>query len=397
MKKTKYILFTKKENPNYAKKISHKLMIRAGIISKISSGIYTWLPNGVRVLKNIKKIIHNEMKKNSCIEIILPILQPSSLWNKSKRIKSYGNELFKILDRKNKTLILSPTHEEIITNFIKNKIHSYKELPIILYQIQTKFRDEIRPKSGILRTREFIMKDAYSFHENKKSLQKTYKKMYIAYIKIFKKMNLKTKIIKVNNGVIGGSISHEFHVNYKKKKNKLNSSCTKSKIKSIEIGHIFQLNKTYSKIFNVCIQTKKKEKKKLEMGCYGIGISRLIGAIIENNHDKKGIIWPISIAPFQVCIIPINILKNKKIKKISNKIYSELKKENITVLFYNKPEQPGIMFSETDLIGCPYKIIISNSTIINNCVELQNRKTKKKENIKINKISKILLKKIKLK
>ncbi|CAL4320523.1 Proline--tRNA ligase [Buchnera aphidicola (Periphyllus testudinaceus)] len=391
MRQKKYLLCTKKEIPKNSKKISHQLMIRSGMIKKSSNGIYTWLPNGIRVLKKIKKIIRKEMNKNNFLEICMPILQSSKLWEQSNRIKSYGRELFKVFDRHKKKLILSPTHEEIVTNLIKNYISSYKELPITMYQIQTKFRDEIRPKEGILRTREFIMKDAYSFHENKKSLKKTYNNMLNSYLKIFYKMNLKTKIIKVNNGVIGGSLSHEFHVNYNKSKK--NKYCNNKK--SIEIGHIFQLNQTYSKIFNACIQTKKKNNKIIEMGCYGIGISRLIGAIIENNCDKDGIIWPISISPFQVSIIPINIEKYRNVKKIAEKIYFQFKKNNIQVFFYDKIERPGKMFAETDLLGFPYKIIISKNTILKNCVELQNRKKKTKKEIKIKNILQIFIKKLK--
>ncbi|CAL4320399.1 aminoacyl--tRNA ligase-related protein [Buchnera aphidicola] len=394
MKKKNYILFTKKEFPKNTKNISHQLMIRAGMIEKISSGIYTWLPNGIRVLNKVKKIIHTEMKKNNVIEINMPILQSSKFFKTSKRIKLYGNELFKTKDRNNKIFILSPTHEEIITTLIKNKIKSYKELPIILYQIQTKFRDEIRPRSGILRAREFIMKDAYSFHINKKSLQKTYFKIYAAYIKIFNSMNLNVKIKPAKNGIIGGSISHEFHVQYKKN-NQKNHSKNKQK-KSIEIAHIFQLNKTYSKLFDLFVYNKKKQKKTLEMGCYGIGVTRLIGAIIENNCDEKGIIWPMQIAPFHVSIIPINFQKDILVKKTSKKIYKKLIKNNIDVLFYNTKNQPGIMFTETDLLGIPYKIIISKKTLLNQCVELQNRKNSIKKMIKIKKISYIILKKIKI-
>ncbi|MCW5197664.1 aminoacyl--tRNA ligase-related protein [Buchnera aphidicola] len=394
MRKTKYFLSTKKEKPSNTHSISHQLMIRSGMISQSSSGIYTWLPNGIKVLKKVIKIIHHEMKINNAIEINMPILQSSKLWIKSNRMKTYGKELFQIIDRNKNNLILSPTHEEIITQLVKKKINSYKSFPMILYQINTKFRDEIRPKSGILRSREFIMKDAYSFHTNKKCLNQTYKKIYQSYIKIFKKMNLKVKISKAQNGVIGGNISHEFYINtinFKKNINKI-----KEKKNKIEIGHIFQLNQVYSKIFNAYIYTNQKKKKNLEMGCYGIGVSRLIGAIIEKNHDQNGIVWPISIAPFQVSIIPINFFKNILVKKITEEIYFKLKKY-MKVFLYDTNEQPGIMFSESDLIGFPYKIIISDNTIKKKCIELQNRKTYSKKNIKIKNILTILLKKIKSK
>lgn len=544
MRTSKYILYTLKEKPHHTDTISHQLMLKAGLIRQLASGLYIWLPNGLKIIQNIQKIIRKEMNQCGAIEISFPIMQPDTLWIKSNRLQEYGKELMKIYDRKNHCFILSPTYEEIITDFIKKEITSYKKLPIILYQIQIKFRDEIRPRSGTIRSREFIMKDAYSFHNDKNSLKKIYKKIYQVYISIFNKMNLKFYSVEANSGIMGGKYSHEFqalsnngedkiiisrylnnpihknnlskfkkikkikifykkkyiypdHINCHKtemiiknffsirnkiikififknndnqnkifdiffirgdheldmntiyfKKNKctfanqkeilnnitdikkninllfpitididvakmnhiipiviinnqyfknniLNQDFTCAKIKdikyinnrkyistihnSIEIGHIFQIGKKYSKIINAKVQNQKGIKKFLHMGCYGIGITRIISAIIEQNHDKKGIIWPNNIAPFQVLIIPIQINKFQEIKNISEKLYNKFKLENITVLLEDRNVSIGIKFSDANLIGIPNIIIINYNTINNNTIEYQERKNMEKK------------------
>ncbi|WP_343190451.1 aminoacyl--tRNA ligase-related protein [Buchnera aphidicola (Mollitrichosiphum nigrofasciatum)] len=395
MRITKYPLFTIKEKPQNAELISNEYMLRSGIIQKNSSGLYTWLPLGYRILKKIKRIIRYYMKKINGIEIYMPILQSSEIWKKSGRLKLYGKELFKINDRKKKKFILSPTNEEIITQLIKKNVKIFQNIPILFFQIQTKFRDEIRPSYGVIRSKEFIMKDAYSFDISKKSLQKTYKKMSKIYKKIFKKMNVQFKIEKADGGNIGDGLSHEFVTitesmqNIKKKK--------KIKKKKLEIGHIFQLGVKYSKIMNIYTKDNNKNKKYIYMGCYGIGITRLIAAIIEQNNDHKGIIWPNAIAPFTVSIIPIQIKKNKKVKLISEKIYKTFKEQNIDVFFYDKIERTGIIFSEIELIGIPHNIIVSNKYIQNKELEYQNRKTGEKKIFKIKDIFKYIHKILKKK
>ncbi|WP_343153913.1 proline--tRNA ligase [Buchnera aphidicola (Mindarus keteleerifoliae)] len=411
MQTTKYILSTMRETPSESEMISHQLMLKSGMIRKISSGIYTWLPTGLRVINQIKKIIRKEMLKIDGIEFSMPILQPENLWKKSKRLDQYGKELFKTLDRNQKTFILGPTHEELITKIIKHEIHSYKQLPIILFQIQTKFRDEIRPCFGTIRSREFIMKDAYSFHTSSSSLKKTYETLFKTYMSIFKKIGIDVIPVKAKCESMGGTESHEFQVLSKLEKNIFkssneikNSSYSTSekkknikpiffnaknianknttlnkknlfkKCKTIEIAHIFKLEKKYSHTFGFKIQKKNGSSTFLKMGCYGIGISRLIAAIIEQNHDSKGIIWNKSIAPFQIAILPINLKNSFEIQKITFFIYEKLKKEHINILLDDRNEQIGAMFADMELIGIPFFIIISERHLKKNSVEYRERK-----------------------
>ncbi|CAL4042558.1 Proline--tRNA ligase [Buchnera aphidicola (Phyllaphis fagi)] len=407
MRTSKYLLYTIKEIPHHSHTISHQLMLRSGLIRKLASGLYIWLPNGLRVIKNIKKIIRYEMEKCQAVEMYLPTMQPDNLWHKSNRINQYGKELIKIYDRNNNCFILSPTNEEIMTNFIKKEIKSYKQLPIILYQIQTKFRDEIRPRSGIIRSREFIMKDAYSFHYDQQSLKKTYMKIHQAYMIIFKKMNLKFYSVQADSGIMGGEYSHEFQALSKNGEDKIVISNTSVKkyintktnninnntIKHcIEIGHTFQIGKKYSQILNAKFQDIQGKKKFIHLGCYGIGITRLIAAIIEQHHDSKGIIWPDHIAPFQVLIIPINFHICYKIQKISETLYNQFKKSNIKVLLDDRNERIGIKFSDANLIGIPNIIIINKNTINFHTVEYQKRAIiNKKIIIHINDIIKYII------
>ncbi|QCI18790.1 proline--tRNA ligase [Buchnera aphidicola] len=556
MRASQYLLLTLKENPHDTEIISHQLMLRSGMIRKLSSGLYIWLPTGLRVLKKVNKIITNEMKKINALEISMPIIQPEELWKKSGRLNVYGKELFRFFDRRNKKFILGPTNEEVITYLIGNEIHSYQELPLIMYQIQTKFRDEIRPRFGIIRSREFIMKDAYSFHINKRCLEKTYNNFYESYINIFNQMKLQFRVVSADSGSMGGKISHEFQalsnngedkivfskntsyasnintaqsiesINFFKQKdhnihNKTKSiksiknineiknitenlvktilirtydnkkfsyaailiraehelnlfkveqinilkkplefldekeiikligvekkflgpwnlnvpifadvsvyymqnftiganinkkffinvnwnvdipipniidirNITKNDLgpneqnpleikKSIEIGHIFQLEKEYSEKMNMLIKDKLGNQKNLYMGCYGIGITRIIATIIEQNYDNQGIIWPNSIAPFEVAILVININNCQKTKKISEELYKNIKNEKIDVILDDRNKRPGIMFNEIDLIGIPHQIVISARHVNNSNVEYRERKNKK--NILIN-------------
>ncbi|WP_343184187.1 aminoacyl--tRNA ligase-related protein [Buchnera aphidicola (Ceratovacuna keduensis)] len=517
MRTSKYLFFVRRKK-NEKKTNINELMLQSGLIRKISSGIYVFLPLGVRIIRKIEKIVRKEMEKNNAIEIIMPILQPLSLWKKSGREKIFGNELFKVLDRKKKFFILSPTHEEISTYIFSKEIKSYKKLPIIFYQIQTKYRDEIRPKSGTIRCKEFIMKDAYSFHIKNKSMKKTYLKIYNSYINIFNSLKIKFYIIKTESKKMGGNISHEFHsisnsgenyilisnknniakkiyikkiikknknINIKtkkknnfvkifliksyknknyilaiihkncildikkiknyykdntiklKKKKKLknifkkkNSIIIDSQIlkmksfyiykkvnktkkikihkndknillrekykikKSIEIAHIFQIGKKYSNKINFFVEDKKKNKKIIKMGCYGIGISRLIPSIIEQNYDKNGIIWPSKISPFKVIILPINKYKETKVNKVSEKIYKKLKKNNIEVIIEDRVISPGKMFFESELIGITHIIIINKKNLKNKCIEYKNRISNIKKLISIKKIKKMIKKKL---
>lgn len=566
MRLSKYVLFTLKENPSNVKIVSHKLMVRAGLVRKLSSGLYYWLPTGVRVLKKIKKIIRKEMNKIGSFEISIPFVQPIYLWEESGRIKEYGSELVSFLDRSLKSFVLSPTNEEAVSNLISNELFSFRKLPLILYQIHMKFRDELRPRFGVVRSKEFIMKDAYSFHTNKQSLKNTYDIIFETYNIIFNKVGLIFKVVEADNGSIGGNISHEFQAltdngedqivfsknekyavklefakvscfgrrNLPKKKmqiinvknintifelvenyklsidkvvktiivygskfsnskfialliradHQLNISkagehffvkkpvqfATEYEIKkeflissfflgpvnlkipfivdqsvsimsdfvvgsnydnkyyfgvnwdrdlllenvwdlrnivkedlkedsnknleiknSIEIGHIFQLGTKYFKVNKSVIKHNDK-KKKLNMGCYGIGISRMVSAIIEQNHDSRGIIWPELVSPFQLAIIPVNMYQFNVIQKISEKIYFDLKKNRIDVIFDDRKKHFGSMLSDIELIGIPHIIIIGKQFLNSKRIEYRNRRKNSKILIKSDKIIEFLLK-----
>ncbi|BBA85382.1 proline--tRNA ligase [endosymbiont of Sipalinus gigas] len=359
MKVSNYKLYTSKNKINNNYTLSHKLMIKSGLIKKISSGSYIWLPTGLRVIKKINSIIEKKMESVNFNEISIPILQDSELWKLSDRLNIYGNEIFHI---KNEKYILSPTNEEIITYILSKETTSYKELPIKLFQINNKFRNEIRFSNGVIRTKEFIMKDAYSFHIDINSLNETYYRIYNLYKNIFNKFKLKFNIYKVKSKNMGGDISHEFKTNFNKESD-------------IEIAHIFKIGDKYSKIFNFNFIDKLGNKKYINMGSYGIGISRLIYTIVEQNNDSKGIIWPKSISPFDICIIPINFYKSKIVNEISKKIFYKIKKINIfDIIIYDINKSIGYMFSDIELIGIPLILIINEKNTLNNLIEIKIRK-----------------------
>jgi len=403
MKYTKSSIKTTKNTPKDAEIISHKLMIRSGMIKKLASGLYTWMPLGLRVLKKIENIIRVEMNKVEALEILMPAIQPSELWKESGRWEKYGPELLRITDRHDREFCFGPTHEEIITDIARKDIKSYKQLPVIYYQIQTKFRDEIRPRFGVMRAREFLMKDAYSFHENEECLDKTYQTMFEAYKNCFDKIGFEYKVVNADNGQIGGSESHEFHVIAENGEDELifsdssdyainselfteppkeGDDCPdgsgKVKIKrGIEVGHIFKLGKNYSESMNASISNKENKNVKMTMGCYGIGVSRIAAAAIEQSNDEKGIIWPKSISPFEISIISIGYTKNNIIKNYTDSIYKELKDKNVEVLLDDRDISPGNMFSDSDLIGIPLRITIGKQFLENYNFELKDRKNSK--------------------
>ena len=403
MKYTKSGITTTKNTPKDAEVISHKLMIRSGMIKKLASGLYTWMPLGLRVLKKIENIIRVEMNKVEALEILMPAIQPSELWKESERWEKYGPELLRITDRHDREFCFGPTHEEIITDIARKDIKSYKQLPVIYYQIQTKFRDEIRPRFGVMRAREFLMKDAYSFHENEECLDKTYQTMFEAYKNCFDKIGFEYKVVNADNGQIGGSESHEFHVIAENGEDELifsdssdyainselfteppkeGDDCPdgagKVKIKrGIEVGHIFKLGKNYSESMNASISNKENKNVKMTMGCYGIGVSRIAAAAIEQSNDEKGIIWPKSISPFEISIISIGYTKNNIIKNYTDSIYKELKDNNVEVLLDDRDISPGNMFSDSDLIGIPLRITIGKQFLENYNFELKDRENSK--------------------
>jgi prolyl-tRNA synthetase len=547
MRTTQFPLNTIKETPADAEIASHQLMIRAGLIRKLAAGLYTWLPLGLRVLRKVERITREEMEKAGALEVLMPALQPAELWQETGRWEQYGPELARMKDRHDRDFCLGPTHEEIITDLARNEIKSYKQLPITYYQVQTKFRDEIRPRFGVMRSREFVMKDAYSFHLDQASLQETYDVMYKAYTNIFTRFGLKFRAVIADSGSIGGAVSHEFHVladsgedaiafstesdyaaNVEKAEavmpagsraqpaaaltlvdtpdqhsieevsrflnispqqclktlivrgeeegtlvalllrgdhelneikaekvdgvaaplsfasdEEVNSACrckpgsigpigldikiiadrsvvlmsdfvcganqdgkhyqsvnwerdlpvpaiedlrtvvegdpspdgkgTITLARGIEVGHIFQLGIKYSAAMKADIINEAGKNQTMIMGCYGIGISRVVAAAIEQNHDDRGIIWPDSLAPFQVALCPMNMHKSERLKEASEKLYQDLQAAGIEVLFDDRKVRAGFMFSDMELIGIPHRIVVGDRGLDTGTVEYKAR------------------------
>lgn len=559
MRTTQFLLTTYKETPAEAEIVSHKLMLRSGMIRKNAAGIYTWLPLGLMVLHKVEAVVREEMNRAGALEILMPAIQSADLWRESGRWDFYGPELLRIIDRHKRDFCFGPTHEEVITDLMRRELRSYKQLPLTLYQIQTKFRDEIRPRFGVMRAREFLMKDAYSFHIDRNSLEQTYEIMHEAYSRILQRLGLKFRAVLADTGNIGGSFSHEFHVlaesgedqiafsdasdyaaniekaetlpintirpkpsavmqkvdtpNQKtiaeicdflkvdikktiktllvKGKNtpivalvlrgdhELNPlkaekieevaaplvfaeeqqireliGCDSGSIgplgikipivvdqeaalvsdfvcganqddkhlinvnwerdlpipkvadlrkviagdpspdgkgklhlaRGIEVGHIFQLGDKYSKAMALNVLDENGKAVVLQMGCYGIGVSRIVAAAIEQNHDDKGIIWPKVMAPFQIAILPISMHKSYRVREVAEKIYAELKQIGVDVLFDDRKERLGVMYADMELIGIPQQIVISESGIDAGVVELKDRKSGEAQKINIENI-----------
>ncbi|OUR62197.1 proline--tRNA ligase [Colwellia sp. 39_35_sub15_T18] len=564
MRTSQYLLSTLKETPASAEVISHQLMLRAGLVRNIASGLYTWLPTGLRVLKKVENIVREEMQRAGANEISMPMVQPADLWEESGRWDDYGPELLRLHDRHQRPFVLGPTHEEVITKLVANELNSYKQLPLSLFQIQTKFRDEIRPRFGVMRSREFLMKDAYSFHLEPECLEKTYQTMFDAYCKIFDRLGLDYRPVLADTGSIGGDASHEFHVladsgeddiafsdasdfaaNIEKAEalsplgeraqptqdlvkvatpnvktiddlasfltidikttvktllvcgieteqgdtpiialvlrgdHQLNeiktehlsqvavpltfasdeqilatvncsagsigpiglagkiivdrsaahlsdftcganeddvhltgvnwqrdcaefdiadirnvvegdpSPCGQGQIvikRGIEVGHIFQLGTKYAQAMNCNVLNEGGKNQTLTMGCYGIGVSRIVAAAIEQNHDKYGIKWPKAIAPFQVAIVPMNMAKSARVKETAEALYEQLNQAGIEVLFDDRKERPGVMFADHELMGTPLLLIIGERNLDAQQIELKNRITGEKSLIDIAKV-----------
>ncbi|GMM88238.1 proline--tRNA ligase [Vibrio fortis] len=562
MRTSNYLLSTLKETPNDAEVISHQLMLRAGMIRKLASGLYTWLPTGLRVLRKVENIVRQEIDNAGAVETLMPVVQPFELWEETGRSEKMGPELLRFTDRHSRPFVLSPTAEEVITSLVRNEVNSYKQLPLNLYQIQTKFRDERRPRFGVMRAREFSMMDAYSFDIDKAGLEKSYQAMHDAYCKAFDRMGLEYRPVLADSGAIGGSGSQEFHVlaesgedliafstesdyaaNIEKAEalapteeaaaptqemelvdtpnaktiaelveqhglaiektvktlfvkasdevdadiialiirgdHELNevkaenlpqvasplemaseeeiralvgagpgslgpvglelpfivdrsvagmsdfgaganvdgkhyfginwgrdvelaqvedlrnviegdlSPCGKGTLqlkRGIEVGHIFQLGNVYSQAMNCGVLGPDGKNVILEMGCYGIGVSRVVASAIEQNHDKYGIIWPDALAPFQVAIVPMNMHKSEEVKAAAEKLYAELTAMGIEVLFDDRKERPGVMFSDIELIGIPHTIVIGDRSMKEGNFEYKNRREGTKEAIAMDSI-----------
>lgn len=561
MRTSQYLLSTQKETPADAEVISHQLMLRAGLVRKLASGLYTWLPTGLRVLNKVAQIVREEMDRAGSLEILMPVVQPADLWQESGRWDEYGPELLRIKDRHYRDFVLGPTHEEVVTALVKNEVSSYKQLPLNVYQVQTKFRDEVRPRFGVMRGREFTMKDAYSFHLSDECLNKTYDDMFAAYCRVFERINLEFRPVIADNGSIGGNASHEFHVladsgeddiafsnasdyaaNIEKAEalapqfsrpapsaeltkvatpnsktieqvsallnmpaeqsvktlivlgeaddkgqqglialvlrgdhqlNELKAEkidgvyapltmaseaqiedtigCSIGSIgpvdlnipviadrsaavladfvcganendvhytganwerdakefqeadirnvqagdpspdgqgtleikRGIEVGHIFQLGSKYSEALNCGVLDENGKHQVLNMGCYGIGVSRIVAAAIEQNHDKYGIIWPDAIAPFKVAIVPMNMHKSHRIQQVAEDLYAQLKAAGVEVLFDDRKERPGVMFNDMELVGVPHTIVIGERNLDEQKVEYKNRRSGEKQLIDI--------------
>lgn len=398
MKFSQMLIPTLREAPQDAEVISHQLMLRAGMIRKTAAGVYSYLPLALRVLTKISNIVREEMNRAAAQEVLLPIVMPAELWIESGRWEVYGKELLRFKDRHDRDFCMGPTHEEAITDLVRKNINSYRQLPISLYQIQTKFRDEIRPRFGLMRGREFIMKDCYSFDLDEERSLQTYQVMYDAYLKIFQRCGLKFRPVEAGTGAIGGSYSHEFQVlaksgedeifycescSYAASAEKVTSdkkcSVCKTELKvdrGIEVGQVFYLGTKYSKSMKAVYLDEKGQEQFMVMGCYGIGISRTAAAAIEQNHDENGIVWPYAIAPFQFELICLNI-SDENVKKVSEEIYQKMIDQNFEVLFDERSLSPGVKFKDADLLGIPYRIVVGAKGLAEQKVEIKERKTGK--------------------
>ncbi|RKY39335.1 MAG: proline--tRNA ligase [Candidatus Omnitrophota bacterium] len=357
---SKSFIFTSKETPQEAEVRSHQLMLRACLIKKISTGVYAYLPLGLRVLRKVKEIIREEMHRAGAQELLLSTLQPFSIWKRSGRDTVLGKVMISFINRHGKRMVLGPTHEEIITELVAQRVKSYKDLPLILYQIQSKFRDEIRPRYGVIRGCEFTMKDAYSFDRDEDGLQENYQRMIEVYTRIFSRCGLShCQMREADSEMMGGKSSHEFVLSL-------------ASGEEIELGHIFKLGTKYSEIFGGVYLDREGKQKPIVMGCYGIGVDRIIAACIEKHSDEHGIIWPISLSPFKVLIIPLG--GSKQIEDYAFSVYQRLEKENIEVLLDDRQESAGVKFNDADLIGIPLRIIIGERNFAQGKVEINLRK-----------------------
>ena len=411
MKQSQLFARIKKEAPKEAETISHKYLTRADFIEQLAAGIYSFLPLGWRVHQKIEKIIREEMNAINGQEVFLPTMQPKDIWQETDRWNKIDPPLFKFKDRHNRELALGSTHEEVITDLVRKRVKLYKDLPLSLYQIQNKFRNEMRSSGGLLRVREFVMFDMYSFHQDAKDLDRYYQKVKNAYLKIFKRCGLKVVPVEASGGTIGGSETYEFSLlaetgedkvmicqncgwlaNLEMGKEEKCPKCQgKIEIKNcIENGHIFKLDTIYSQKMKAYFTDKNGKQKPIFMGWYGIGLGRMMASIVEVSHDEFGIIWPASLAPFMVHLLTINSQNSKvdkKIKKEAEKLYSDLFMAGIEVLYDDRDDKsPGEKFSEADLIGIPWRLVISEKTLMVGCVEIKRRNKKEVQLVKLSEV-----------
>ena len=392
---SKSFIFTQREDPKVAECKSHKLLLKGGFLFMVSSGVYSYLPLGYRVLNNINNIIRKHMKAKGAQELLMSALQPIEIWEKTGRDKDLAEVMFRFKDRKGRDLCLGPTHEEEITEIIRRTVFSYKQLPVILYQIQTKFRDEPRPRFGLMRAVEFIMKDAYSFDKDNQGLDKNYQSMFSAYRDIFTECGLDFIDIEADSGAMGGSISHEFMVpgdigedilfycpscsKYFKKKGKC-PDCGKKlgEKKMIEIGHVFKLGTKYSQAQEALFLDQNGKRLPFIMGCYGIGVSRIFSAIAEVNSDQKGLVWPRGLSPFDLSLVVLD----SKLLPQALELEKALESQGFSVLIDDRQEAAGVKFNDAYLLGNPYILIIGKKYLKDETIDLEVRKTKESKAFK---------------
>ncbi|MBX3447032.1 MAG: proline--tRNA ligase [Parvibaculaceae bacterium] len=428
MRLSRFFLPTLKENPAEAQIVSHRLMLRAGLVRQTAAGIYAWLPLGLAVLRNIENIVREEQARAGAIELLMPTLQSADLWRQSGRFDAYGPEMLRIKDRHERDMLYGPTNEEMITDIFKGAVKSYRDLPRNLYHIQWKFRDEIRPRFGVMRGREFLMKDGYSFDLDVDSARNAYRKMFIAYLRTFARLGLKAIPMAADTGPIGGDMSHEFiilaetgesavfchrdlvdmpapgdDIDYdgdleplirartdlyaatdeKHDEAKFEADVPAEKrlsARGIEVGHIFFFGTKYSAAMGCVVQGPDGKETPLQMGSYGIGVSRLVGAIIEASHDENGIVWPDAIAPFKVGLVNLKS-GDAETDAACAALYDKLQAAGVSVLYDDTDERAGAKFSNMDLIGLPWQLVVGPRGLKSGTVELKRRATGEKEEL----------------
>lgn len=427
MRLSSFFLPVLKETPKEAEIVSHRLMLRAGMIRQQSAGVYSWLPIGMRVLQKIENIVREEQNRSGAIELLMPTIQPAELWQESGRYEAYGKEMLRITDRHDREMLYGPTNEEMITDIFRASVKSYKDLPLNMYHIQWKFRDEVRPRFGIMRGREFLMKDAYSFDVDQETARHAYNRMFVSYLRTFHRMGLKSIPMRAETGPIGGDLSHEFVIlastgesevfchkslmelpipskdtDFEQDLQPIVEQWTSSyaatddmydeaefskipeadrvSARGIEVGHIFYFGTKYSEPMGAKVALPDGTDVPVHMGSYGVGVSRLLGAIIEASHDDNGIIWPQSVAPFDLGIINMRP-GDTKTDETSNQLYQQLVQSGLDVLYDDTETRAGNKFATMDLIGVPWQLIVGPRSLETNEVEIKNRATGKRENI----------------
>ena len=422
MRRSAYFMPTLRETPKEAEIVSHRLMLRAGMVRQASAGIYSWLPLGFRVLKRIEQIVREEQDLAGCQEVLMPTIQAADLWKQSGRYDDYGKEMLRIEDRHGREMLYGPTNEELITEIFRASVRSYRDLPKLLYHIQWKFRDEVRPRFGVMRGREFLMKDAYSFDLDLEAARRSYNKMFVAYLRTFERMGLKAIPMEAETGPIGGDLSHEFIILadtgettvfcdralverdvlaeavdydadlmpivtswtsvYARTDDKHDAAAFAAEVpeerrverRGIEVGHIFYFGTKYSEPLDALVTDSEDTQHALHMGSYGIGVSRLAGGIIEASHDDKGIVWPDSVAPFAVGLINLRA-GDEACTTACDALYGKLRAAGVEVLYDDSDERPGAKFAEMDLIGLPWQLIVGPRGVQSGQVELKRRAT----------------------